>query len=152
MTFELWFRPESLSAKQNLISKWLDGANPGVPLLYLGGRAAPGPPGQQRQRDRVGMPTASQSSLAGSWHHVAVTADGRGGANAAAGITLYIDGLPVPLTRNNHAAYVSMENWTVPLQLGRESSRFRQFDGSLDEIRLWNVARAQAQNPGPDVV
>ena len=41
---------------------------------------------------------------------MAVTYDGRGGATAANGITFYIDGVSVPVTRGNNAAYVAMEN------------------------------------------
>ncbi len=63
-----------------------------------------------------------QVSLIGSWHHLAVTYDGRGGATAANGITIYIDGVAVPVTRINNPAYVAMENLTAPLQIGRESN------------------------------
>lgn len=38
-----------------------------------------------------------------------------------------------------------MENTTRPLQIGRESTNFRQYDGGLDEIRIWNVVRTDIQ-------
>ncbi len=53
--------------------------------------------------------------------------------------------MSVPLTRANAAGYVAMENRTSPLQIGRESQNWRQFDGGLDELRLWNVARSAAE-------
>jgi hypothetical protein len=89
--------------------------------------------------------TASQAVLVGGWHHLAVTYDGRGGANAAAGLTMYIDGIAVPVTRINNAAYVAMENAGAPLQIARESPSWQQFNGALDEIRLWNLARTAAE-------
>ncbi len=81
------------------------------------------------------------AGMVGAWHHVAVTYDGRGGATAADGITVYIDGVPVALVRINHPAYVAMENLAAPLQIGREGPFWNQYNGALDEIRLWNVAR-----------
>ena len=60
------------------------------------------------------------------------------------GITIYIDGAAVPVTRANNAAYVAMENLTAPLQIGRESNGWKQFNGGLDELRLWNVARTSS--------
>ncbi len=72
------------------------------------------------------------------------------GAAAAAGITCQIDGVsgsddPEQPLR----ATWQMENWTRPVRNGRESTRFRQFRwSSMDEIRIWNVARSQAQIAG----
>ena len=43
--------------------------------------------------------TTSLPALVGAWHHLAVTYDGRGGATAADGITMYVDGVVVPLFR-----------------------------------------------------
>ena len=89
--------------------------------------------------------STSQASLVGGWHHLAVTYDGRGGAAAANGITIYVDGVAVALTRSNSAAYVAMENRAIPLQIGRESTNWKQYDGGLDEIRIWELVRTQAQ-------
>jgi chitodextrinase len=145
LTFELWFRPETMAGKQQLVSKWLDVPNQEYRLyINLGGI-------RLDLRDSSAAATISayttapQSSLEGGWHHLAVTYDGRGGATAANGITFYVDGVAVALTRANHASYVAMENWTVPLQIGRESTSFRQYNGAFDELRIWNVARTQSQ-------
>ena len=31
---------------------------------------------------------------------------------------------------------------TAPLEIGRESTSWRQYDGALDEVRLWNLTRS----------
>jgi hypothetical protein len=54
-----------------------------------------------------------------------------------------VDGVVIPITRINNASYVAMQNTASLLQIGRESAAFKQYNGALDEIRLWNVARTQ---------
>ena len=126
----MWIRPNTLTGKQNLLSKWLDGPNQQY-RLHIGSNTV-----RLDLRDTSAAATVSvfttnpQAALAGSWHHLAITYDGRGGATAAAGVTIYIDGLPVAVTRINHQAYVAMEHLTIPLSIGRESSAFRQYGGA----------------------
>ena len=144
LTIEAWFRPDTMTGKQNLVSKWWEGSVREYRLYLV--------PGALRLDLRDGSAgvtvsaiTNNQAALAGGWHHVAVTYDGRGGVTAANGITIYIDGVSVPLTRQNNASYVAMENWTAPLELGCEIAGFQPFNGGLDEVRLWNVVRTQSQ-------
>ena len=86
------------------------------------------------------------SSWVGSWHHIAVTYDGRGGATASQGVTIYLDGVAVPVGREDNPAYVAMENRSSPLDIGRdnEADGFA-YVGGLDELRLWNVVRTHAE-------
>jgi hypothetical protein len=88
------------------------------------------------------------STLLGSWHHVAVTYDGRGGATAADGIAIYVDGALQGVFRINDAAYVAMENGTAPLEMGREGPQWNMYDGGMDDVRIWNVARTVTQIQG----
>ncbi|MCC7035579.1 MAG: hypothetical protein IT179_22395, partial [Acidobacteria bacterium] len=37
------------------------------------------------------------------------------------------------------------ENQTYALRLGHESSAYRQYNGGLDEVRIWNVVRTAAE-------
>jgi hypothetical protein len=144
LTIETWFRPDTMSVKQSLVSKWYEGSVREYRLYVV--------PGALRLDLRdgsagatVSVLTNSQTALAGGWHHLAVTYDGRGGATAANGITFYIDGVVVPVTRINNAAYVAMENWTAPLELGCEFVGYQSLNGGLDEVRLWNVVRTQSE-------
>ena len=34
---------------------------------------------------------------------------------------------------------------TASVQIGREGPNWKQYNGALDEIRIWNVARSQGQ-------
>ncbi len=99
------------------------GRGPGVPPLYRAGARSGWTCATGARRRRCRPLRTISTGLAGGWHHLAVTYDGRGGVTAANGITFYIDGVVVPVTRYNNAAYVAMEHWTAPLQVGRETDQ-----------------------------
>jgi hypothetical protein len=145
LTFEMWIRPDVLSGKYQLLSKWGETANQEYRLYIAANVIRLDLRDQSAQATISAYTSSSQAGLAGAWHHLAVSYDGRGGSTAAAGITIYIDGVAVPLTRSNNAAYVAMENLGATLQVGRESAAWKQYDGGLDELRLWAVARTAAQ-------
>lgn len=66
----------------------------------------------------VGCSRIINTALSVGIHSYAITYNGVGGANAADGITIYIDGLEVASTATNNGAYVAMENLTVPVWIG----------------------------------
>ena len=140
LTMEMWIRPDQVTGRHQLLNK--SGADR-VAIIYstlvvdlfdesTGGRA-------EALSSGVDL-----SAWVGGWHHLAVTYDGRGGATAANGITVYLDGAPLPLWRST-SNYVAMENRTAVLAIGQESAQWDQYDGALDELRLWNVVRTPAE-------
>ncbi len=70
----------------------------------------------------------------GEWHHVSGV---RNGVN----LEVYIDGV---LENTNNIGGVAVNNPTTPLTLGHEAIG-NSFVGQMDEVRIWNVARTQAQ-------
>ena len=144
LTIEMWLRPDAL-VRHQLLGKWGESANQEYQLHVVSGLIRLDLRDNSAQATVSAYTSNSQLALIGGWHHLAVTYDGRGGATAANGITIYVDGVAVPVTRGNNPAYVAMENLTAPLQIGRESTLWRQYDGALDELRLWNVARTPSQ-------
>jgi hypothetical protein len=145
LTFEAWVRPDSITTKQNLISKWGDSGNQEYRLYIASGIIRLDLFDNSSQAMATAYTSNNQAALVGGWHHLAVTYDGRGGSTAANGIVIYIDGVAVAVTRSNNASYVSMENGTAALQLGRESPSYKQYGGGLDEVRIWNAVRTQGQ-------
>ncbi|MDB6123068.1 MAG: LamG domain protein jellyroll fold domain protein [Pedosphaera sp.] len=79
---------------------------------------------------------ASGQLLDGNWHHVAATRVQTNGAMA-----LYIDGVLAVSTNGSTATLNSATNLTI----GCLQTLTNFFAGSLDEVRLWNVARSQSQ-------
>ncbi|MCG2786860.1 MAG: BspA family leucine-rich repeat surface protein, partial [Anaerolineae bacterium] len=77
----------------------------------------------------------------GNWHHVAVTFSA-----SSETLHLYVDGIDQTLSTTNHTP-VSGLNITAPLNIGqnRTVSGYPSFNGTIDEVRIWNVARTQAQ-------
>lgn len=69
-----------------------------------------------------------------AWHHLAATYDG-------ATIRLYINGVESASVAQTGAITTNNN----PLVLGNQTGISEYFGGSADEVRVWNVARTQAQ-------
>ena len=140
-TLEMWVRPDQVNGRHQLIGK---SSEYRVAIIYgtLMVNLVDESSHSQAEVSTIGV---DLSALAGTWHHLAVTYDGRGGAAAADGITVYLDGTALSVLRSTGAGYVAMENLTGPLAIGHESDQWNQFAGALDEVRLWNIARTPAQ-------
>ena len=148
-SIEMWMRTDSM-AKHQLLGKWGESTDQEYRVLIAANTIR----ADLRDQSTGGMATVFTTSLPagmiGAWHHLAVTYDGRGGATAVNGITIYVDGVAMPLARINDANYVAMEAQNAPIEIGREGPFWNQYNGALDEIRMWNVARSQAQVRGGD--
>jgi len=70
-----------------------------------------------------------------TWYHVAGVFDG-------STLRIYINGVPV-----GSAPYTGFHTGSpYPLNVGRDPyDTSRLFDGMIEEVRIWNVARTQAQ-------
>ncbi len=108
----------------------------------------------------VSINRASNSSLSEDiWLFLVATYDGRGGDDAADGITLYQNGVVFPSAATNNGAYVAMEPLTAVVDLGSRGGIgdfftgsmaggpagpfFTQIELSADAIkRLYNIGRA----------
>ena len=69
-----------------------------------------------------------------AWHHLALTYDG-------VSMKLYIDGV----LKNSKAQTGLIASNGNPLALGNQTGFTENFGGGLDEVRIWNVVRTQAE-------
>jgi hypothetical protein len=69
-----------------------------------------------------------------AWHHLAATYDG-------ATMSVYVDGV----LAGSQAETGSIATNTNALALGDQPGYSEYFGGSVDEVRVWNIARTQAQ-------
>jgi hypothetical protein len=96
--------------------------------------------------------TPANSFSSGVWHHVAAVYNGTGATNADK-IKIYIDGVSQILgfiTGGGATAMPSSNqvHLTLPLIIGSESTSPASninFQGYLDDVRVWNVARTDSQ-------
>lgn len=82
----------------------------------------------------VTVSRAVDTGLSVGWHFVAYTYDGGGGATAANGITMYVDGVSVASTATNNANYVAMENLAQYVGVGADNAGGTLFANELAAI------------------
>jgi hypothetical protein len=81
-------------------------------------------------------------AIGGLWHHVAATYNG-------SDWKLYLDGnLQTTLAVNRPACNVSTVPVALASALNSTAVPSGYFDGAMDEVRIWNVARTQAEIQG----
>jgi len=135
-TIEAWIWQETINSNLHIISKW--GTAPEASYVleanmgYLRLATNDGVNASTvLEENTVAMPTHT-------WTHIA--------ASYSAGVArLYINGIEVA-----QGAMSQPANSSQPLSFGREGPPLnsRYFDGRLDEVRIWSVARSQSQIAG----
>ena len=82
-------------------------------------------------------------ALPNGWNFVVATYDSTGGATAADGITLYVDGVVRASTARNNANYVAMENLTAKVTIGAHYNSsdvlFAYFADKVDNVVLYDI-------------
>lgn len=128
-TIECWVYPRTFSNWARIIDFGNGAGSNNVLLAYTYGTS--GAPGLYVEGAQF---AASQTLVLNQWSHIAATLNG----NTA---TIYINGvaagtatMPVPanITRNN--CYIGRSNWGDPFS-----------NATFDELRIWNVAKTQAE-------
>lgn len=87
---------------------------------------------------QIGLVMSPVALDVGGWHHLAGTYDG-------ASVRLYMDGVPVA-TPTSFVGGIAP--FSAPLYIGRTNtggSTPDYFNGTVDEVRLWNIARTQSE-------
>lgn len=81
------------------------------------------------------------------WSHVVATYDGGGGATAANGMTIYIDGEPcTAYYKDNNASYVAMESGDGYIEVGSAlAGTSSPYDGYLDDLRIYSGVLTAAE-------
>lgn len=73
--------------------------------------------------------------VAGRWYRVAATYDGRGGATASTGMTLYVSGVKIDATASGAGDYVAMDDGTAPVWIGRYGGYYAA--GLIDDVMIF---------------
>ncbi len=136
-TVEAWVK--TTDADGIVVSKYVGSSGNGWQMGMSGGKLAawffrPGGTIFPSGAGIVGATTINN----GAWHHVAFVVDSTGGRlfvdGVSDGFSGWTTGTPGPATT------------TAPLRLGNETTGFLYpFAGTLDEVRIWSVARTAAE-------
>jgi|GEM_PF-2420409 len=127
-TMEAWIKPETLSGVRTIVGKVgqskdfalvLNGDKIGV-LVYAGARQ---------------YLTTTEAATAGQWYHVAAVYDG-----STTTLRLYVDGSFI----GESVVAVNTSN-TDPLRIGSSYCCGEYFHGTIDEVRIWNLARSESE-------
>lgn len=130
-TIELWINPndvDRVNPRQDFVSKWGSGTSASY-ALWLRDRTIRLST-RQEPTNTVSFGLLPLSN--GVWQHIAAVFD-----NGT--VRLYVNGVLDVETAGNFAP----QNSATFLSLGAEQSAINFYDGTLDEVRIWNVARSQ---------
>ena len=129
-----------MDGPQNLFStlaaKWsTGGSNASYALGIYGGSLTFGLTSAGGDNQGIGSGNDYDDGL---WHHAAGTWDGTM-------MRLYVDGFEV--NSNTPAGFGTISNTSLNFIIGADASgqADRFFDGQIDEVRVWNVERSQAE-------
>jgi glucose/arabinose dehydrogenase/PKD repeat protein len=130
MTLEAWVNPQTVT------NGWRDVIYKGNDNYYLEATSTNGRPAGGGTFGTGGSSqTFGTSALAvNTWTHLATTYDG-------VTLTLYVNGVLV----SSRARSGNIATSTNPLQIGGDAIYGQYFRGTIDEVRVFNVARTQAQ-------
>lgn len=87
----------------------------------------------------------ADNALSTGWHFVVATYDSTGGATAANGVKIYVDGSLVDSTARNNANYVAMENLTGIVQIGSSYNMADYFQDKIDNVIIFDIELNVAQ-------
>ncbi|MFY7885984.1 MAG: LamG domain-containing protein, partial [Dolichospermum sp.] len=125
-TIESWVNINTATALAGIVSKYHTvGANGYI--VRLTGTSP------FRGIDFDGLSTANNVLETGKWYHIAAVKNG-------ATRTLYVNGVAQTISG---AGYTVTAN-TDPIKIGSDYNA-RYFNGDIDEVRIWNTARTQAE-------
>ncbi|KPA18056.1 Cadherin domain protein, partial [Candidatus Magnetomorum sp. HK-1] len=133
LTISFWVKPELTgNTFQRIIDKSTDlyGQDGYACLIKTGGGVEFSTNGHTRLMTSDGLLQAN------IWQHIAVTGDGTT-------YTCYVNGIGVPATYPNAYGYPPAS--AANTKIGAISNYSRQYNGQLDELRIWNRALSQSE-------
>jgi hypothetical protein len=139
ITVEAWIKPDSIpdtSGNARVVSKGTTAWE--ISVLTNDTGCVAGTSGDVQWRATIGASGDDRicggTLIPGHWHHVAGTYDG-------SAFILYLDGDEVANVARSGSVAVN----DLDLVIGNSPQFARPFDGAIDEVRIWNVARTQQQ-------
>mgnify|MGYP001232678937 FL=1 len=148
-TIELWFKVDNKStgSKQTLYEE--GGTTRGLNIYINSDGALYGGGWNRNESEWMGdwiNTNTTDDIVNGQWHHVALVLNGSTSVQDDA-LTMYLDGELVSTVQGSqlwqHGANIKVgKNGNTRFKGGSDNSSGEYFYGSIDEFRIWNVARS----------
>ncbi len=146
MTVEFWAKQDAANTYKTICSKWTYATQGGWVVqtdatgtelaFYIASSLTDGGSNYGK--------TATNSWRPGVWNHVAMVFDGSLSGNSNR-LKVYINGILQTLSFGGTIPAALQDN-TAPVNVGKfGGSLTRWFDGVVDEVRIWNTARTEAE-------
>jgi hypothetical protein len=138
ITLATWIKPEA-NTTQDVLNKKENGTTNGYELTLSASTAQVVQKvfvrfNQVTSGDAYRVNSTTTYPTDGTWIHAAATYDGTT-------IKLYINGM----LESTMPAAITIASNTLPLGLGAQSDGLREFSGSIDDARIYNVALTQSE-------
>lgn len=131
LTVSAWIKLNSLSGKQAIVSKWAGTTNGDQFLIMIDGNKAVMAIGKANTIANGFMGTKTFTT--GVWYHIVATWDPSGLHQT------YVDGsLDINTTSTTFTAINSATTSTTPLHIGSQDGGSRFFNGSIDDVQIFN--------------
>lgn len=146
LTIEFWIKPRDLNGtdRKTVFSTRLNNPAGSWQIEVGSGGGSLNAPTRRNYAVVVASPsnwnalTYDNTVATDKWQHIAFTK-----ASASGPQKIYINGVDMPLSADNTATYIDNAD---PKRIGGGAFSFTQyFPGLMDEMRLWNYARSQAE-------
>jgi len=88
--------------------------------------------------------SAIMTAYEDQWVHLQLTYDG---SESSSGLTMYVNGLPIPQTRTDEGTYNGFDDKGDPIHIGRINfgATYTYANGQIDDVRVYDYARTPAQ-------
>lgn len=144
LTLTAWVRVESTGGRRYVIARGLSGTGNGRREIFLGldgGNFAAG----SRSGGNTQVATAAAAASLNTWVHIAATATITGGATAQ--WRLYVNGALVdgPTANTTWPVSSAVAEWSIGGRSDTNGDNTSQFDGNIDEVRMYDYALSAAQ-------
>ncbi len=127
-TLEAWVQPDNLVGNRTIVGKVSQGKD--LALMMTGDKIS----AMVYDGGRQYLTTTDPVTI-GEWYHVAASYDSSTGK-----LRFYVDGVFIA-----EKAVTPDTSNTDPLMIGRSNCCSEYFFGTIDDVRVWNVARTQSE-------
>ena len=79
--------------------------------------------------------STNNSIALNTWQHVAVT---WGGTSSASGVRFFVNGIETGYAVSNDGTLIKNSDNALPVRIGSQENTNNSFDGSMDEVRIYN--------------